>query len=74
MSDNRQFFPANRTEALALAYTVKMSGADTTPEDFCRKYLDAYARIGSEFHAPSPFCRCCASAACTAPYVRRPPP
>ncbi len=49
MSDNIHSFPSNRLEALALAYVTKAAGEDTTPEDFCRKYLDAYHRISKTF-------------------------
>lgn len=51
MPDNRPFFPANRNEALALAYVMKTVGSDATPEDFCRKYLDAFSRIAAEARA-----------------------
>ena len=51
MSDPRQSFPSNRNEALALAFVMKTTGVDVTPEDFCRKYLDALSRIAAEAKA-----------------------
>ena len=37
-------FPASMLEALAMAYVSKLPDV-TTPEDFCRKYWEAYYRM-----------------------------
>lgn len=49
MSDNLDFFPSNRREALALEYVKLHMTDETTPEDLVRMYADAYKRISSEF-------------------------
>lgn len=40
-------FPANRIEALALAWATRICGDNVSPECLCQKYWEAYYRISA---------------------------